>query len=100
MNELPIACTLDAAGRARRLDGFTAVAEESMLGFELTERGTTIHFLREAEGQLRALAAAEAECCPFLEFEIRGDGETLVVDVSGPEMARPLILDLFGLAGT
>ena len=46
------------------------------------------------ERRLRELIAAESSCCSFLSFSLeRVDGE-LVLDVTGPPDARPVI-DLF-----
>jgi hypothetical protein len=45
----------------------------------------------ELEAQLRALAAAEAQCCPFLSLEVRRGPNTIELLVTGPAPARPLI---------
>jgi hypothetical protein len=47
------------------------------------------------ERELRALAAAEAECCPFLDIQVRGDGHELRLAVSGPPEARDIIESMF-----
>jgi hypothetical protein len=45
----------------------------------------------DVEQRTRALVAAESACCAFLDFDLdREDGE-LVLDISGPEEARPVI---------
>jgi hypothetical protein len=48
----------------------------------------------EIERRTRALVAAESACCPFLDFDLRREGGDLVLDISGPDDARPVI-DLF-----
>jgi hypothetical protein len=41
--------------------------------------------------------AAERECCPFLTMDLRTAGDELVLEVTGPEAAAPIIAEL--LAG-
>ena len=41
------------------------------------------------------LIEAESRCCPFLRFELDTGGDELVLAVSGPEDARPVIEALF-----
>jgi hypothetical protein len=48
------------------------------------------------ERELRALAAAEAECCPFLDIEVRRDEHELHLTVSAPPEARDIIESMFG----
>jgi len=49
----------------------------------------------DTELALRDLIAAEADCCPFLRFDLeRGDDE-LRLDVTGPEEAQPMLAELF-----
>jgi hypothetical protein len=47
------------------------------------------------EAELRALAAAEAECCRFLSIEVHRAGDSLELHVSGPPDARPIIDEMF-----
>ena len=97
MNDLPIACALSPTDQARRFATSTAIVESSLLDATLTERGASMRFRPTAESGLRELIAAESECCAFLEFALRRDGEDLRLTVEGPEMARPIIVELFGL---
>jgi hypothetical protein len=46
--------------------------------------------------QLRALVAAEARCCPFLQFGIDVERDALELTIRAPAEARPIIDDLFG----
>ena len=71
-----------------------------MSGGEATmdEGGARVRLARDVEPELRELIAAESECCPFLEFDLRRDGAGLRLSVSGPGDARPIIAALVGLA--
>ena len=46
-------------------------------------------------GRLEALVAAESECCPFLIFNLYATDPRLVLEVTGPEQAAPIIEELF-----
>jgi hypothetical protein len=42
-----------------------------------------------------AAMEAEATCCSFLSLTLERDGNRLLLDITGPEMAQPLIAELF-----
>jgi hypothetical protein len=60
------------------------------------ERGVTVRFpyRRTLQAELRSIAVAEAECCPFLEIDVSREGEVLTLTIAGPADARPLIEQL------
>ena len=51
----------------------------------------------DIEQRTRELVAAESRCCAFLDFELGRDAGDLVLDISGPEDARPVIDMFFAL---
>ena len=90
MSDLPIACSLSAA------DVGVRTADMARLGRDLVAvrrdgAAAELRFAPGHAGALRALAAAEAECCPFLTLDIRGDA---VLTVSGPADAAPVVDEL------
>jgi MerR family transcriptional regulator, copper efflux regulator len=95
VKELPIACTLSGADQADRAAAWRAVVSDGAAAMD--ERGARVRLARHAEPELRELIAAESECCPFLEFDLRHDGAGLRLRVSGPAEARPIIAALVGL---
>jgi len=96
-SETPIACSLSAGELAQRNQAGRNLAERAMVGSPVTKaNGIQLRFLDTAEDEVRALIEAESKCCPFLDFQLQS-GPTLVLDVQGPDEARPLILGLFGL---
>jgi hypothetical protein len=99
MDEKPIACTLSAAAQVDRVTSSNAIVAKEMLGATATERGASMRFRREAEGDLRDLIAAESTCCSFLEFDLQPEGDAVRLTVEGPEGAQPIIDELFGLEG-
>jgi hypothetical protein len=48
-----------------------------------------------AEAELRAHAATEARCCPFLRFDVTRQNGRLRLSVSGPPAARWIIKTMF-----
>ncbi|HVH10535.1 MAG TPA: hypothetical protein VM736_12130 [Gemmatimonadales bacterium] len=90
--DLPIACTLDPAEYARRLDtllpGLVAKAESA----EVLPDGVCWSFRRSDELMLVLAAVIEAErrCCPFLRFQVTGEpsDSPVVLEVTGPPGTR------------
>ncbi|MBE1532682.1 MerR family transcriptional regulator [Actinomadura algeriensis] len=88
----PVACSLTGgmAGRAgewRRAIG-DARAERAPGGVRVT-----LPAGRAAE--VAGLAAAERECCPFLDFRLHFDGPDVHLDVRAPAGAAPIVDALF-----
>ncbi|MGH2954898.1 MAG: hypothetical protein ACRDK9_12965 [Solirubrobacterales bacterium] len=99
MTEKTIACTLSAAEQAQRVASSNAVVVDNMLDVTASERGASMRFRPEAQDALHDLIAAESKCCAFLEFDLQPEGDALRLTVEGPEGARPIIDELFGLEG-
>ena len=93
---IPIACTLTAEQAGDRLGEVRALAEAALTA--LRREGTTLE-LRFAgapgvEDAVSDLAGREAECCAFLDLAVRVEGDEVVLSVSGPPDAGP-VLDAF-----
>ena len=96
MTGQPIACTLTTDGMTARLALIDALAADGLIDRTTTAAGLRVRLrdTPEIERRVRELVAAESRCCAFLDFALaRHEGE-LVLDVSGPEEARPAV-DLF-----
>lgn len=91
----PIACTLGTRDYAAHVDALSALAAEALRSREPTPRGERLVFALDAERRLRDVIAAEAACCPFLRLDLRRRRDALVLEISGPEDARPVIAALF-----
>lgn len=93
----PIACTLTSGAYRDRVDELAALAARALRSREPTADGERLTFDGSAstERDLRAAVAAEASCCAFLRMDLQRRGERLVLDVAGPEDARPIIAQLF-----
>jgi hypothetical protein len=93
----PIACSLSPTDRAVRKDDLGALARRALRSREPLPDGARLTFAAhgDTERELRAVVAAEAECCPFLSFDLDRDGDLLRLDVTGPNDAQPIIAELF-----
>jgi hypothetical protein len=96
--EIPIACTLDARESADRTAELAALAARALRRREPTAKGERFLFADtpETERELSAAIAAEARCCAFLTMDLQRRDDGLVLDVTGPRDARPVIAALFG----
>jgi DNA-binding transcriptional MerR regulator len=87
----PIACTLAITDVPQRVRDWRAVRDEAVAR-EATATGVRLVFERAVDaGRLAALAAAEQDCCGFLRFDLSVGPEQVVLEVRGPEDARPVI---------
>ena len=96
-SDIPMACTLTPDGLTARLGLIDALAADALSERTETARGVRVRLrdTPEIERRTRALIAAESECCAFLDFALTREGDALVLEISGPEDARPLIESFF-----
>ena len=97
MSDLPIACTLTPDGMTARLALIEALAADGLLDRTATDAGLRVR-LRDTpqiERRTRELISAESRCCAFLDFTLNREGGALVLDIAGPEDARPIMAELF-----
>ena|SRR5215217_5267455 len=93
MPDLPIACTLTPDGMTARLALIDTLAADGLLERTPTDAGLRVRLrdTPEIEQRTLELVDAESKCCAFLDFDVRRDDGELVLDISGPEDARPII---------
>jgi hypothetical protein len=93
----PIACSLTAEDYRRRVADTGQVARDALRERRPIDGGARLTFEDTADSQqrLEAFVLAESTCCPFLSMNLdRQDGQ-LILDVTGPELAAPVIEELF-----
>ena len=92
-----LACSLSGGDRAERERWLQRLRREA-LGVSETDDGVTVRFTDcdQLEADVRALAAAEAYCCPFLSLEVDRRADAIELVISGPAEARPIIDAMFG----
>jgi hypothetical protein len=93
----PIACSLSASDHAERMEQLAGLRREALLGRSPIEGGERLVFVDAPgiEPRLRAAIDAEAACCSFLTLTLERDGHRLLLDVTGPDVARPIVAELF-----
>jgi hypothetical protein len=94
---IPIACSLPAADYRQRMAETGQVARDALVDRRPIPGGARLTFeeIARVRRQLEAFIVAESSCCPFLIINLQSDGTHLVLDVTGPEMAAPIIEELF-----
>jgi hypothetical protein len=88
-SQLPVACTLGPTDGAERLAEWRRIAALAGAGRQLGS-GMLVLSFRELPGvgpELERLVTAERECCAFLGWELRRDGDAWQVLVTGPDEA-------------
>lgn len=93
----PIACSLTAAEYRKRVADTGQVARDDLLERQPITGGARLSFddTPGVHERLEAFVAAESECCPFLTMNLRTTDGRLILEVTGPELAAPIIEDLF-----
>jgi hypothetical protein len=98
----PIACSLAADDYKARLVEIERIGRSGLLRKEETADGAILTFLDlpELEGEIGSIVAAEAACCPFLSLDLARRDNTLILRITGPEEALPVVRDLMDHFGT
>jgi hypothetical protein len=93
VKELPIACTLGARDRADREAFIARLWRDALIAGERTGDGVRLRLRDDPEVETRAreLIAAEQSCCAFLSFELARSDDELVLQITGPPDARPIV---------
>ena len=96
MTTPPIACSLTAAGREQRAELVAALAADALLDRERDGGALVLRFRGGpgVEERVRAWAALEAECCPFLTMVVDAAGSVVTLRIDGPPEASGIIDDL------
>jgi hypothetical protein len=100
---LPIACSLGAADLERRLAELRALGSDGLVSVSQAPGRAVLTFRPGAEIRERvpSAAAAEAECCAFLDFRVEQHGEATVLTVSAPDGGAEVVGELVAaLAGS
>jgi hypothetical protein len=94
--DLPIACTLDAGQLQDRLAEMSAVGRGSLRAVEPGSRQAVLRFgpARAVRERLARIVEAESRCCAFMGFELRERADEIVLTISAPEGAEPVLDDL------
>ena len=91
-----IACSLDPTGQKQRLAAWSSLLREAARK-EKTTDGVRYRFVAadELEARLRTLAAAEKECCAFLDFNVVRRIDAIEMTVTAPPNALAALHSIF-----
>jgi hypothetical protein len=93
----PVACTLNGNDLGDRTAELSDLAARALTDRAPIHGGRRLTFVDRpaVERELRAAVVAEASCCPFLSMRLERSDGTLVLDITGPAQAQPIIAELF-----
>ena len=91
-------CSLSAAELEDRRAAWEAIAATRVDGVR-NEGGFRVRFRSQSgiSDSLRALVAAERDCCGWARWEVIDDGDCSVLEVSGPPGRIGALASAFGL---
>jgi hypothetical protein len=87
-SEAPIACTLSAGDYKERLAQIAELARDALRSYERQGLVLRLCYSAAAADRVREMVRRERDCCAFLTFELREEGEKILVTISAPEEAR------------
>jgi hypothetical protein len=93
---LPIACTLSAGDLASRVAELRALGGDGLVSVTEAPGRAELRFRPGEDIRLRveAAAAAEAECCAFLDFRVDGGAHETVLTIAAPNGGAEAISQL------
>jgi hypothetical protein len=91
---IDIACTLPLTEVPDRLAKLAGAAEAHR-GRHPIPGGVRHRFDPAAEARVREIAELESRCCAFLRFAVSRDDDAVVLDITGPPEALPVMEQFF-----
>jgi hypothetical protein len=97
MTPLPVACTLTSESRAERRRVWQALADHALVERYNTEKGVSLTYSATTgvEDRLRELAALEADCCAFADWQVERQGGQVILEVTAPNDAVASLQAMF-----
>jgi hypothetical protein len=96
---LPIACSLTAADLESRMAELRALGGDGLMSVSETPGRAVLRFRPDADIRKRveAAAAAEAECCAFLDLRVEHDAGATTLTISAPNGGAEVVGELAAL---
>jgi hypothetical protein len=96
MDEPTIACSLGAGDYRERLSRIRKLGEVAFLRMEARPDGAVLSFRnsQQVQAELSSIVDAEAACCSFLDLSVHSEAERLILTISSPPDAMPVVRDL------
>jgi MerR family transcriptional regulator, copper efflux regulator len=96
---LPIACSLSGADFAERVEELRALGRDGLVSVSKVPGRAVLRFRPAADirERVEAAAAAESECCAFLDFRVDDDDEAITLTISAPNGGAEVVGELAAL---
>ena len=88
VTDTPIACTLTASDYKARLGQIAELARDALRSHDRNGLVLTLRYDAAAAQRVRDMVRRERDCCAFLAFACREQGNEIVVTISAPEKQR------------
>jgi len=84
MNDVPVACSLNASDLTNRMNRWNALTDQAKPVVTRTDTGLRLAFSQKPgiAGELTELAGLERACCLFASWTVRQDPNAVVLDIS------------------
>lgn len=93
-----IACALTSAGQSAQAERWRELMARAVTGHSQIADGVCIWFGPEAEEYLRALVAAETECCPWATWTVAASAGKVMLEVRSTAEGVAALHGMFGPA--
>ena len=96
---LPIACSLSGADYAARVEELKALGGDGLVSVAQAPGRVVLRFRPEADIRKRveAAAAAESECCAFLDFRVEHGAEATTLTITAPNGGAEVVREFAAL---
>lgn len=91
----PIACTLGSGDYQRRLAWIAELNRDALRSWRRDGLTLELSYAPDALDRVREMIAREQECCSFLIFDLRTEGESIRLVIEAPEGARDALDTVF-----
>jgi hypothetical protein len=84
MNDVPVACSLNASDLTDRMNRWNAVTDQAKPIVTRTDTGLRVAFSQKPgiAGELTELAELERACCAFASWTVSQELDAVVLDIS------------------
>jgi hypothetical protein len=94
-SDAPIACTLDIGGFKERLAWIAELNRDALRSHQWDERVLHLRYDATYADRVKEMVHREKQCCAFLKFHIRHEGDDVLLSITAPEEARVAAETLF-----
>jgi hypothetical protein len=94
-SETPIVCTLDMGGFKQRLAWIAELNRDALRSHERDGLVLHLRYSARSADRIKEMVHREKQCCGFLRFDVRDEGNDVLLTITAPEEARIAAETLF-----